>query len=182
MLSMKRRRTPWEEAVALSAKKIPNEPNFARYFKKLSQLRVVRRTHRRLSPFGRFRRPFVMRTACSAAPPPHGGWLSSRQWLDKARGAYFAGRIHSADLQEPLIEAIREATALRNATMGPRSCRGAGIFVGTPPHLQPGGNRAQTKMRNEPNMDRNLKKPSRFYRSASRAFPSLTAFSMSFNP
>ena len=64
MLSMKRRRTPWEEAVALSAKKIPNEPNFARYLKKLSQLCVVVRTHRHLSPFGRLRRPFVMRTAC----------------------------------------------------------------------------------------------------------------------
>ena len=175
--------------MALSAKKIPNEPNFARYLKKLSQLCVVARTHRRLSPFGSLRRPFVMRTACGAAPPPHGGWLSSRQWLDKARGAYFAGRIHSADLQEPLIEAIREATALRNATMGPRRTKAirtqlrlAGIFVVTPPHLQPGGDRAQTKMQNEPNMDRNLKKPSRFYRSASRAFPSLTAFSMSFNP
>jgi hypothetical protein len=50
--------------VAVSAKKIPNEPNFARYLKKLSQLRVVARTHRRLSPFGSLRRPFVMRTAC----------------------------------------------------------------------------------------------------------------------
>ena len=41
--------------------------------------------------------------------------LSSPQWRDKAWGAYFAGGLHSDELKEPLIEAFREASALRNA-------------------------------------------------------------------
>jgi hypothetical protein len=124
----------------------------------------------------------------SAAPPRHGGWLSSRQWLDKARGAYFAGRIHSADLQDPQSKPFAKP---RRYPMPPwargaprqsrRSCRG-GHFRWYSAASSTGRSPAQTKMQNEPNMDRNLKKLSRFYRSASRAFPSRTAFSMSFNP
>jgi hypothetical protein len=41
--------------------------------------------------------------------------LASPEWLDKAWGAYFAGRLHSDELKEPLIEAFREASALRDA-------------------------------------------------------------------
>jgi hypothetical protein len=41
--------------------------------------------------------------------------LSSPQWMEKAWGAYFAGRLHTAELEEPLIEAFREAAALRDA-------------------------------------------------------------------
>jgi hypothetical protein len=41
--------------------------------------------------------------------------LASPQWLDKAWGAYFAGRLHAAELREPLIEAFRETAALRDA-------------------------------------------------------------------
>jgi hypothetical protein len=40
--------------------------------------------------------------------------LSSPQWQDKAWGAYFAGRLHSADLEQPLLDALREAAALRD--------------------------------------------------------------------
>lgn len=42
--------------------------------------------------------------------------LASPQWLDKAWGAYFAGRLHSAEMGETLIEAFREAPALRDAS------------------------------------------------------------------
>lgn len=44
--------------------------------------------------------------------------LSSPQWLEKAWGAYFAGRLHSAELQEPIVDALREAAALRDAYFG----------------------------------------------------------------
>jgi hypothetical protein len=44
--------------------------------------------------------------------------LSSPQWLEKAWGAYFAGRLHSTELQEPLVDALREAAALRDAYFG----------------------------------------------------------------
>jgi hypothetical protein len=44
--------------------------------------------------------------------------LSSPQWLEKAWGAYFAGRLHSTELQEPIIDALREAAALRDAYFG----------------------------------------------------------------
>jgi hypothetical protein len=41
--------------------------------------------------------------------------LASPQWLDKAWGAYFAGRLHSEELHKSLIEAFRGASALRDA-------------------------------------------------------------------
>jgi hypothetical protein len=41
--------------------------------------------------------------------------MESPQWRDKAWGAYFAGRLQSEELKEPLIEAFREASALRDA-------------------------------------------------------------------
>ncbi len=41
--------------------------------------------------------------------------LQSTQWVDKAWGAYLAGRLHSADLQQPLIDEFRTAAVLRNA-------------------------------------------------------------------
>ncbi|MGD0049089.1 MAG: hypothetical protein ABSE42_18985 [Bryobacteraceae bacterium] len=41
--------------------------------------------------------------------------LNSAQWVDKAWGAYLAGRLHSDDLDRLLIEQFREAGALRNA-------------------------------------------------------------------
>jgi hypothetical protein len=42
--------------------------------------------------------------------------LSSAQWLDRAWGAYFAGRLPSAELREPILDALREAAALRDTT------------------------------------------------------------------
>jgi hypothetical protein len=41
--------------------------------------------------------------------------LSSPQWIDKAWGVYFAGRLHAEEWRDPLVEALREATALRSA-------------------------------------------------------------------
>jgi len=41
--------------------------------------------------------------------------LGSAQWVDKAWGAYFAGRLHSDDLDQLLIEQFRQSAALRNA-------------------------------------------------------------------
>jgi hypothetical protein len=40
--------------------------------------------------------------------------LRSARWVDKAWGAYLAGRLHSADLEEPLIEELNTAGALAN--------------------------------------------------------------------
>jgi hypothetical protein len=40
--------------------------------------------------------------------------LNSVQWVDKAWGAYLAGRLHSADLDQALIEQFRLAMALRD--------------------------------------------------------------------
>jgi hypothetical protein len=47
------------------------------------------------------------------------GLLRAAGWQEKAWGAYFAGRLHAAELQEPIIDAFREAAALRDAT-GPQ--------------------------------------------------------------
>jgi hypothetical protein len=41
--------------------------------------------------------------------------LESPQWRDKAWGVYFAGRLHSEELNQSLIEAFRSASALRDA-------------------------------------------------------------------
>jgi hypothetical protein len=41
--------------------------------------------------------------------------LQSTQMIDKAWGAYFAGRLHSDELREPLIEQFRAADVLRDA-------------------------------------------------------------------
>jgi hypothetical protein len=41
--------------------------------------------------------------------------LNSVQWVDKAWGAYLAGRLHSPDLDQALIEQFRFAMALRDA-------------------------------------------------------------------
>jgi hypothetical protein len=41
--------------------------------------------------------------------------LHSVPWMDKAWGAYFAGRLHAEQLREPLIEEFRGAGALRDA-------------------------------------------------------------------
>jgi hypothetical protein len=41
--------------------------------------------------------------------------LNSFDWVDKAWGAYLAGRLHSADLDETLVEQLRLAMPLRNA-------------------------------------------------------------------
>ena len=41
--------------------------------------------------------------------------LGSAQWLEKAWGAYLAGRLHSEDLNQLLIEEFRSASALRDA-------------------------------------------------------------------
>ena len=41
--------------------------------------------------------------------------LQSSQWIDKAWGAYFAGRLHSDELREPLVEQLRAAAVLRDA-------------------------------------------------------------------
>lgn len=43
--------------------------------------------------------------------------LQSPTWADQAWGAYFAGRLHSEDLKEPLIEEFRSAAALRDAPL-----------------------------------------------------------------
>ena len=66
---------------------------------------------------------FVALAIGAAAQPIHEteatrarGLLTSPQWLDKAWGAYFAGRLHTAEMQQPLVDAFREAAALRNAT------------------------------------------------------------------
>src|ERR1039457_2656210 len=83
-----------------------------------------------MSPFLPSMRPLVMRFACmlltvvlaagaqsisenEAARARH--LLASPQWQDKAWGVYFAGRLHSDELKEPIIEAFREASALRDA-------------------------------------------------------------------
>ncbi|MGB7761701.1 MAG: hypothetical protein WBL61_17850 [Bryobacteraceae bacterium] len=41
--------------------------------------------------------------------------LHSAQWVDRAWGAYLAGRLHSDDLNQLLIEQFRQAAPLRNA-------------------------------------------------------------------
>ncbi len=41
--------------------------------------------------------------------------LQSSQWVDKAWGAYLAGRLHSADLDELLVEEFRTAAVLRSS-------------------------------------------------------------------
>jgi len=41
--------------------------------------------------------------------------LDSPQWREKAWGAYFAGRLHSDELTDRLLDAFREAAALRDA-------------------------------------------------------------------
>jgi len=41
--------------------------------------------------------------------------LHSTRCVDKAWGAFFAGRLHSDDLREPLLEALRNAAPLGNA-------------------------------------------------------------------
>ena len=75
-------------------------------------------------------RPLVMRSACilltfvlaagaQSIPESEAArarrLLASPQWLDKAWGAYFAGRLHSEELHQSLIEAFRGASALRDA-------------------------------------------------------------------
>jgi len=44
--------------------------------------------------------------------------LQSTQWIDKAWGAYFAGRLHSDQMREPLIEQFRASEVLRDAMSG----------------------------------------------------------------
>jgi hypothetical protein len=41
--------------------------------------------------------------------------LASPQWMEKAWGAYYAGTLRSDELKDSLVEAFREATALRDA-------------------------------------------------------------------
>jgi len=41
--------------------------------------------------------------------------LHSEQWVSRAWGAYFAGRLHSDDIDRTLIEQLRSASALSNA-------------------------------------------------------------------
>src|SRR5579871_2132877 len=42
--------------------------------------------------------------------------LTSSEWVDKAWGAYLAGRLHSADLDELLVEEFRTAAVLRDSS------------------------------------------------------------------
>ncbi len=54
--------------------------------------------------------------------------LHSPLWVDKAWGAYFAGRLHADHLQEPLIEEFRLAAAIRNQPAGEEHAFLAALF------------------------------------------------------
>jgi hypothetical protein len=79
---------------------------------------------------------FLVATAVWAQPASIGAQetgralqlLHSPLWVDKAWGAYFAGRLHAEDLQEPLIEEFRLAAALRNEPAGEEHAFVAALF------------------------------------------------------
>jgi hypothetical protein len=66
---------------------------------------------------------FLAAGALCAQPTPIGAQetdrarqlLNSAQWVDKAWGAYLAGRLHSDDLDQLLIEQFRQAAPLRDS-------------------------------------------------------------------